>query len=73
MERVLIFQVLSAMFLQTELFRASKSLQDLYDNINCNYCAVFAWNDLASIILVKTGEKGKRHLYSQFDNPQLIS
>lgn len=45
---------------QTELFRASKSLQALYDSINCNYCAVLAWNDLASIILVKTGEKWKK-------------
>lgn len=60
MGRVLIFQVLSAMFQQTELFRASKSLQALYDSINCNYCAVLAWNDLASIILVKTGEKWKK-------------
>lgn len=60
MERVLIFQVLSAMFQQTKLFRASKSLQALYDSINCNYCAVLAWNDLASIILVETGEKWKK-------------
>lgn len=60
MERVLIFQVLSAVFQQTELFRASKSLPALYDSINCNYCAGLAWNDLASIILVKAREKWKK-------------
>lgn len=36
-----------------------KSLQALHDGINCDYCAVLFWNDLASIILEKTGENKK--------------
>lgn len=71
MERVLIFQVYVLYSNRLNFSEPVKSLQALYDNINCNYCAVLVWNDLASIILAKTGEKmEKKHLYSQFDNTQ---
>lgn len=60
MERVLILQVYLLCSNRPNFPEAVKSLQALYDHMNCNYCAVLVWNDLASIILVKTGEKWKK-------------
>ena len=60
MERVLIFQVYLLCSNRLNFSEPVKSLQALYDNTNCNYCAVLVWNDLASIILEKTGENWKK-------------